>query len=124
MTRAKEYYLNFVILNREGERKRPTIVSDLNSDGSIKADDSLLKFIDANKEDTLRTISDIQEYDYNTYEYLYEDAATVYGSYGEYGVLISPPPRLRFVNFEIPIEHLLEILNEWLDFLNSTPYEY
>lgn len=128
MNRAKQYHLNFTVIYLEGHLPKPLIISDKNPDGTMISDPDFVKFLHGGAKRSHNIIDEINGWiitDDIPYSYEEECPSTVEGNYETQAIILNPPPRLSFAhNFEVPIPHVIEILQEWIAFLNNIKYEH
>ena len=127
MNRAKQYHLNFTVVNLENYLPEPLIISDKNLDGTMISDPDFIKFLHGGAKYSQPIIDEINNWiitDDIPYTLEQDYPVTVEGNNETQAIILNSPPRLRFAhNFEIPITHVIEILQEWIAFLQTIKYK-
>lgn len=124
MNKATEYRQIFTILRSAGFKPDPIIKADLDENGdSINPDISLfiggfgLKNI---KEYILDEIEEIKPFENDISEYVINGWAETQAE------INSSPVRIEFYEYGLvmPLQDFLDITQEWIDYLNSLPFEH
>ncbi|MGF2411688.1 hypothetical protein [Ferruginibacter sp.] len=124
MTKAKQYHLNFKTVPSPNIYK-PVIECDTDSSGYTLSIELAGFLASCNENETQEIIDDVISLDaFNSGADGYEISANEYDSVE----IFSPPARASFWNGtgynDIPLQDFLDILNEWIAFLNSLSGKY
>ena len=123
MSKAKDYGIQFNVINDSGNNKNP-IISNINKSQLAQNLKEYIEFLGPE-------LVDEMIYDINP-DYVMNNVVTNYiveGSAEEKIIINSPPAKVSFYDtnggfLDIPLLDFINILIEWKNFLNSLPYKH